>query len=129
MTGLIVRPAFLSTVMETEMKNFVQSGHSFSITAPSAGVVGGTGLLLAPGVFVVPILTAIGGYPVEVLSDGIIDHAKDIAVAVAVGDSAYWDDTSKVVTNVATGHTKIGIFVRADAQGATIGRVRLNGAY
>lgn len=41
------------------------------------------------------------------------------AVAVAAFDPAYWDDTNKVFTNVATGNTKCGMFRVAAASGDT----------
>jgi predicted RecA/RadA family phage recombinase len=48
------------------------------------------------------------------------------AVAVAAFEAAYWDDTNKVVTNVATGNTRCGIFVEAAAAGDAEAVVNIN---
>jgi predicted RecA/RadA family phage recombinase len=113
------------------MRNFVQKGDTFQVVAPAA-VTTGVGFLLAgtgaAARFVVAMQTAASGGLVEVLAEGIVDLPK-AAVAIALGDVAYWDDTAKNVTNVVSTNTKIGIFIAAAVSGASTGRVRLNGAF
>jgi len=109
------------------MRNFIQKGDTFQITAPAA-VTGGVGFLLGTAAFVVPIQTAASGALVEVIAEGVIDYAK-AAVAINLGDLAYWDNTAKNVTNVVSSNTKIGIFTRANLSGDATARVRLNGVY
>jgi predicted RecA/RadA family phage recombinase len=108
------------------MKNFIQPGHSVQIPAPG-NVTGGVGVLTGT-VFHVPQQTALNGVPVETCIDGVVDLPK-AAVAIALFDLAYWDNGAKVVTNVSSGTTKIGIFTAAALAGASLGRVRLNGAF
>lgn len=109
------------------MKNFVQKGDTFQIVAPAA-TTGGVGFLLGTAAFVVALQTAASGALVEVLAEGVVDHPK-AAVAITLGDLAYWDNTAKLVTNVSTSNTKIGVFTRAALSGDATGRVRLNGAF
>ena len=113
------------------MRNFIQRGDSFQVTAPAA-VTTGAGFLLAgtgaAGRFVVAMQTAASGALVEVLAEGIVDQPK-AAVAILQGDVAYWDDTAKNVTNVVGTNARIGIFIAAALAGAATGRVRLNGAF
>lgn len=109
------------------MKTFIQKGDTLQITAPAA-VTGGVGVLVGTALFGVAQQTAASGALVEVLIEGVVDHAK-AAVAIAAGDKAYWDNTNKVVTNVASGNTLIGVFIRANIAGDAQGRVRLSGQY
>lgn len=110
------------------MKNFVQRGESVTVSAPVGGVSSGQGFLLTTGVFVVAKQTATAGADVDVLLVGVVDFPK-AAVAVNTGDLAYWDNTNKVVTNVSTSNTKIGLFVAAAGSTVPTGRVRLNGTF
>lgn len=108
------------------MKTFIQKGRSFQITAPSA-VTGGTGFLFgAANLFVIAGQTAASGAIVEVFAEGVYEHAK-AAVSITAGDTAYWDNAAKLITNVSTSNTKIGVFVQAQVSGDATGRVRLNG--
>ena len=51
--------------------------------------------------------------------------------AWTAGAKVYWDNTTKLVTNVASGNTLVGVAALAVGSGAdeTIGRVRLNGSF
>ena len=109
------------------MKTYIQKGDSFQITA-AAALTAGTPILWATGVVVVPMQTVASGALVEVLAEGIADLPK-AAVTITVGQLAYWDNTAKLVTNVSSSNTKFGIFVRAQASGDALARVRMNGAF
>jgi len=122
------------------MKNYVQYGDKpITVTVPNtviqagvtpatAGVSSGQGFLLANTVFCVAAETALAGQQVAVEVSNVFDLPK-AAVAINLGDLAYWDNTNFVVTNVATSNTKIGFFTQAALQSDTTARVRLNGAF
>ncbi|HET6805318.1 MAG TPA: DUF2190 family protein [Frateuria sp.] len=66
---------------------------------------------------------AINGFTYE----AEISDAPKAAVAWAALDKLYWDDTNKVVTNVATANTLIGYALEASAAGdATTGLIAFN---
>jgi predicted RecA/RadA family phage recombinase len=109
------------------MRNYIQKGDTLQVTAPAA-VTGGAGVLVGTALFGVAQQTAASGALVELLIEGVVDHAK-AAVAIAAGDKAYWDNAAKLVTNVASGNTLIGVFVRAQLSGDATARVRLSGQY
>ena len=54
-----------------------------------------------------------------------IEHAK-AAVAITEGDAAYWDNTAKVFTNVATANTLCGLFRLAQLSGDADANIALN---
>ena len=112
------------------MKNFIQPGLSVQLTAPAGGVVGGMGYLIG-GAFGVAGTSAAAGALVEFRIDGVIDLPKAAGAAWTEGLLLYWDNAAKNVTATATGNTKIGVACRVGGEtaAATIGRVRLNGAF
>ena len=111
------------------MKNYVQPGHTITLTAPYA-VTSGDGLLVG-SIFGVAAGTAILGDPVETSVEGVYDLKKVASQAWAAGDRIYWDNTARQTTKTLTANTLIGVATEAVAGGATdlIGRVRLNGAF
>lgn len=97
------------------MKNFIQSGHTLTFIA-TAVLASGAGVLLGDqGLFGVNLYKVAIGDEGEAKVDGVVDLPK-AAVAIDRFDRAYWDDTNKVVTNVATDNTIIGYFT-TDAAG------------
>lgn len=61
----------------------------------------------------------------------VIYAAEDIeapkaAVAITEGETAYWDDTAKLFTNVLTSNTKCGIFRKAALSGDANARLELD---
>ncbi|MFN4142782.1 DUF2190 family protein [Aestuariivirga sp.] len=110
------------------MKNFVQPGHNITALAPIGGVASGDPVLIG-NLFGIASTDAAEGAEVELGTVGVYDIGK-AAVAVSAGDIAYFDATAgNVTTDDATGsNLRVGIFVAAAADSATIGRVRLDGA-
>lgn len=106
------------------MKNYVAKGDTLTLTAPYA-VASGAGLKLG-AIFGVAIATAANGAMVTVQRIGIFDLPK-AAVTIVAGDKAYWDDTAKLVTNVASTNLLIGCFTEAAISGAALGRVYSDG--
>ncbi len=104
------------------MKNYVQNGDNITGIAPYA-VASGQGYL--DGVeFAVASADAASGAAVVGVVRGVFTLPK-AAVAITRKTVAYWDNTNRVVTNVASGNTKIGIFMGSALSGATSIDVRL----
>ncbi len=110
-------------------RSFIQSGDVLTFTAPTGGVVAGTGVMIG-NQLVIPRTTAAQTLPFDGDVTGVHSHAKTASQAWAEGQAVYWDNTNKVFTTVATGNTRAGIAVEAVGSGAgeTTGKVRLNGA-
>jgi predicted RecA/RadA family phage recombinase len=111
------------------MKNYIQPGHTITLTAPAA-VTSGAGMLVG-AIFGIAAHDAASGEPVEALTVGVIDINKVGTQAWAVGDKVYWDNTNKRATKTATDNTLIGAALGAVGSGAdeTTGRIRLNGCF
>lgn len=56
--------------------------------------------------------------------EGLIEHAK-AAVTILAGETAYWDDTAKVFTNVVGTNTKCGVFTEDAASGTAVAQIYL----
>jgi len=106
------------------MQNYIQKGEVLPFIA-AADLVSGQGLLLNDlfGVVAADTLTGEEG---NLAITGVYSLPM-AAVTVTQFSKAYWDDTAKKVTNVATANTLIGVFADAAASGAAEVGVRLNG--
>ncbi len=104
------------------MKNFVQPGENVDAVAPY-DVKSGDGML--DGVeFSVASTDALSGAAVIGVAKGVF-ALKKAAVAITRKTIAYWDNTAKVVTNVSTSNTKIGIFQAGALSGDATVAVKL----
>lgn len=109
------------------MKNFVQSGGSLDMIAPSGGVTAGVGVLIG-AVFGVAAVTAAADETFSLAVRGVFDLAAATHAstqAMAAGDTAYWDNTAKVITKTAAGNTPVGVVVEAKVSTVAIARVAL----
>lgn len=104
------------------MKNFVQPGVNVDVVAPYARL-SGEGMLVGAEFSIASTNLANGEAGVGV-THGVFTHAK-AAVAITNKQVAYWDNAAKVVTNVAGGNTKIGIFQAAALAGDATATVKL----
>jgi predicted RecA/RadA family phage recombinase len=104
------------------MKNFVQPGDNIEVVAPYA-VSSGQGLLDGSEFSVAATDIANGAAGIGV-TRGVFTLPK-AAVAVTRKTVAYWDNTARLVTNVATSNTKIGIFQASAASGDAAVAVKL----
>lgn len=93
-------------------KNFVQNGDVLTMVAPAGGVVAGRGVLIGQ-LFGVATGTVAATLPFEMARTGVFTLAKTSALALAIGDVVYWDDTNKVVNATATAQKEVGICVSA----------------
>jgi hypothetical protein len=97
----------------------LQYAHSAATTAHTPVKINGH--LLIPTDYA--DAAAINGF----LYEGEISGAAKAAVAWSALDKLYWDDTAKVVTNVATSNTPIGYALEAALAGdATTGLIAFN---
>lgn len=115
------------------MQNFIQPGDTVTLTAPSGGVVSGTGYLIG-SLFVVACHSADAGASFEGQVSGVFTLPKADSQAWTEGQKIYWNDLAagsggQVCTNVATAGQLIGVATAAVAVtgGLVTGRVRLNG--
>lgn len=104
------------------MKNFIQPGDNLDCIAPYP-VASGQGMLDGAE-FSVASTDAANGTPVQGVTRGVFALAK-AAIAITRKTVAYWDNTARVVTNVASGNTKIGVFQAAALSGDATVAVKL----
>jgi predicted RecA/RadA family phage recombinase len=106
------------------MKNYIQPGHTITVTAP-ANVESGE--LVKVGKFIgVAAFNATAGEPLEITLEGVFALPKG-AVVFAEGDPVYFGDTSPGEAVSTSGGSLIGAAVTAQASGDATVRVRLNG--
>ena len=108
------------------MTNEVQRGRVITLTAPYA-VASGAGALVG-SIFGVAAAAYANGATGEFQLEGVFTLLKTSALAIAVGDLIYWDDTAKVVNKTNT-NKLIGVAVSAAANPSATVNVRLNGAF
>ena len=97
------------------MKNFIQPGDNIEVVAPYT-VTSGQGMLDGIEFSVASTDIASGATGIGV-TRGVFS-LPTAAVTVVRKTVAYWDNTARVVTNVSSGNTKIGIFMAAAAASA-----------
>lgn len=95
------------------MQNYVKEGNVLSVIAPSGGVTSGVGVLIGTHLFGVSTVTAAQNAEAEIIVEGVVNIAKTSALAIAVGDAVYWDNTNKVVNKTGTAQKLVGFAVRA----------------
>lgn len=109
------------------MKNYIQRGDNITVTAPYA-LASGAGALVG-SLFGVATGAADSAAEVVLSTVGVFSLPKTSALAIAVGDRVYWDDTAKVVNKTSSGNTLVGVAVSAAANPSASVDVRLNGAF
>ena len=106
--------------------SFVQNGDVLSVAAPAI-VSGGSGALLATGVFGVAMRDLASAEVGPFAMVGVFSLAKNSAEAWTLLVKIYWDNTAKVCTIVATANTYIGNAAAIAVNPSGFGTVRLNG--
>ena len=109
------------------MKNFIQPGGTLTLTAPYA-VTSGQGALVG-AIFGVAVKDVANGAAGEFVTEGVFSLAKAAGAAWTQGALLYWDNSNKNVTTTSSGNTKIGVATAPADSAATVGNVRLNGAW
>lgn len=108
------------------MQNYVETGDNLTLAAPAGGVVSGTPYLVGTALFGIAATTAAQGDDFVLKTMGVFDVPKTSALAIAVGDLLYWDNTAKEVNKTAGGNTLVGKAVAAAANPSATVRMRLN---
>lgn len=108
------------------MKNFIQPGDVVTLTAPTGGVVSGSGYLIGT-MFVVAAGNAAQATPFEGKTTGVFNLTKATGVNWVQGAALYWDNTAKAITNSASGNKMIGTAMNARVNADTTCEIRLNG--
>jgi predicted RecA/RadA family phage recombinase len=103
------------------MNNYVQTGDTLSFLAPY-DVASGAGFLVG-GIFAVAAGAALSGAPVEGSRVGVYDLAKVSAQAWVVGDPIYWNDSTKLLTNVPGDLPRVGFATEIAANPTAVGRL------
>lgn len=109
------------------MKNHVQPGNTLTLPAP-ADVLSGAGVVVG-SIFGVANGDALSGELVDLDVVGVFTLPKVSALAIAIGDKVYWDDTNKLVTKTASGNTAIGVATSVAANPSASVDVRLSAAF
>ncbi|HWJ72588.1 MAG TPA: DUF2190 family protein [Kaistia sp.] len=107
------------------MKNFIQEGDVLTLPAPTGGVVSGQAYLIGV-LFGVAMASAAEGADFPFKTTGVVELPKTSALAIAVGDALYWDNTNRVLNKTASGNTLVGGAVAAAANPSATARIRLN---
>jgi predicted RecA/RadA family phage recombinase len=108
------------------MKTFVQEADVLTFTAPTGGVVAGTGVKIGD-ILVIPTISAAQTELFTGQRVGVVEHAKLSAQAWTEGQQVNWDDTNKRFTTVTTGNFKAGVAAAAAANPTATGKVLLSG--
>ena len=110
------------------MLNYVQRGENITVPAAPYNVASGGGILVG-SMFGVATDAATNGSQVVIATSGVFTLPKVSALAIAVGDPLFWDDTNKLVTETAQGNVRIGVAVAAAVNPSGAVNVRLNGSF
>lgn len=109
-------------------KNFLQPGNVVTVTAP-ANFSSGEGALVGAGLFGVVGGDVLSGEDMDLHMVGVFDLAADTEDTFAIGDSVFWNATTKKCESAADSNSEatalIGVAVGAKGVGATTARVRL----
>src|SRR6266571_2984928 len=95
-------------------QNYVQRGHAITVAAAPYDLTGGSPALVGAALFGVAVSDALTGAEVVLCTTGVWTLNKVSALAIAVGDVLYWDDTAKLVNKTNT-NPRIGVAVSAAA--------------
>lgn len=102
------------------MRTALSTGRTVRVAAPAA-VTSGQGVLVGTALFGIAGYDAAQNAPVELSVVGEFIIAKDPAVAMAVGDRLFWDNTNRRVNKTAAGQICVGVATTAQlAADATV---------
>lgn len=102
------------------MKNFIQTGDTVEMTAPSGGVVSGVAYLIG-AMFGVAQKTAAEDEKFAFARKGVFEFGKTTSQAWAEGDPLYFDPGTGKLTNVAGNLRRVAIATKAAQSADTTG--------
>ncbi|MDP3263468.1 MAG: DUF2190 family protein [Tabrizicola sp.] len=103
--------------------NFVQAGSQLTIPAPE--LVSSGGIVIAGSIAGVALGSAAAGEPVDVAVTGVFELPKVGAQTLALGEPVYWESTAGLVTETASGNTRLGTVAKTAGAGVATVAVRL----
>ena len=112
------------------MKNQFSPGNTIDIASSPYALSSGDGCLVG-SIFGVAGYDALIATPNTLSVNGAFVLKATALQAWTVGALIYWDDAAKLTTSVAGALKLIGVAIaaKANAAGATVGTVRLNGSF
>lgn len=107
------------------MKNHVQEGRYVEVALPYARK-SGEGVLIGK-LFGVCVVDGASGDLVNIDTETVYDltAATGAGTDASFGAAAYWDNTAKKVTPVATNNTEVGVFLADKATADAVARVKI----
>ena len=103
--------------------NFVQAGSQLTIPAPE--LVSSGAVVIAGSIAGVALGSASAGDPVDVALSGVWELPKVGAQNLTLGEPVYWDAAADLVTETASGNTRLGSVAKAAGAGVATVLVRL----
>ena len=103
--------------------NYVQAGSQLTLTAPE--LVSSGAVVIAGSIAGVALGGASAGQTVDVAVAGVFDLPKVGAQILSLGEPVFWDAAADLVTETASGNTRIGTVVKAAGAGVATVAVRL----
>ena len=88
------------------MKTFVQPGDTITVTA-NRTALSGAGMKIGQ-IFGVLVKDAVNTTSTELQVEGVVTIAKTSALALAQGDTVYWDNTGFVVNATSAAQQEVG---------------------
>ena len=107
--------------------NYTQPGDTITAIAPSGGVISGNFYKLGTGKIVLSLHTVAQGKEFEAAWVGVCEGPKAGSLAIAQGDTLYWDDTAKVFNKTSSGNVEAGIAAYAAGINDPTVQIRLRG--
>jgi predicted RecA/RadA family phage recombinase len=104
------------------MRNANFDGDRLTVTAPAAVASGG--VVLVGAITGVAVNAAANGAQVVIATRGVFSLAKQASLAVAQGDTVYWDNAAAEVDKTNT-NRPLGVAVKAAASGDATVMVKL----
>ena len=106
------------------MKNFIQDGKTLTAIAPVGGFKSGDAYKLN-GLFGVANTTVAETDPGELTVEGVFEFPAISAQTVTAFQKAYWNDTTKEISNDPTGNSTVGYFTEDKASGQSVVCIKL----
>lgn len=105
---------------------FVQEGCYVEVTLPYART-GGQGVLVG-ALFGVCVVDGALGDVINIHTEGVygLEAATGASTNASFGAKAYWDNSAKKITPVASGNSYVGVFMKDKATSDAFAIVRLN---
>lgn len=106
------------------MQNLIQDGKTLTAVAPVGGFTGGDAYKVN-ALFGVANATVVESDPGELTVEGVFEIPAVAAETATAFQKAYWNDTSKEISNDATGNSVVGYYTEDKAAAQAVICVKL----